>query len=98
MQQLSDEAVYEINFRTLPDFSGMGSRSFAVGFETLNRGQMIAAPGLGEEEAERNYRLKGLEGRAKNKVPVMPDPKLLLLSLQRDGFSCCFTEGNPPPV
>lgn len=76
----------------------MGSGSFAVGFETLNRGQMIAAPGLGEEEAERNYRLKGLEGRAKNKVPVMPDPKLLLLSLQRDGFSCCFTEGNPPPV
>jgi len=44
---------------------------------------MIAAPGLREKEPERNYRLKGLEGRAKNKIPAMPDPKLLLISLQR---------------
>lgn len=87
-------AFCEINFRPLPDFSGMGSGSCAVGFETLKQGQMIAASGLGEKEAERNYRLKGLEGRAKNKIPTIPDPKLLLLSLQKDGFSCCFTERN----
>lgn len=79
-------AFSEINFRPLPDFSGMGSGSCAVGFETLKQGQMIAAPGFGEKEAERNYGLKGLEGRAKNRIPIIPDPKLVLLSLQKDGF------------
>lgn len=80
--------------RPLPDFSGTGSGRFAVGFETLNRGQMIAAPGLGEKETERNYGLKGLEGRAKNKVPATPDPKLLLLPLQRGWVFRLFYQGE----
>lgn len=60
----------------------------------LNQGQMIAAPGLGEKETERNYGLKGLEGRAKNKIPAMPDPKLLLLSLQRGWVFLLFYWGE----
>lgn len=55
---------------------------------------MIAAPGLGEKETERNYRLKGLEGRAKNKVPAMPDPQIYCFPAKRMGFPVVFSEGE----
>lgn len=54
---------------------------------------MIAAPGLGEKETERNYRLKGLEGRAKNKVPAMPDPQIYCFPAKRMGFPVVSARG-----
>ena len=72
----------------------MGSGRFAVGLETLNHGQMIAAPGLGEKETERNYGLKGLEGRAKNKSTSNARPQILLLSLQRGWVFLLLYQGE----